>query len=193
MLWGALLTVRRMVKRPLPEGPALRRSSLVCLDAAWPMKADCWMADVAMLAMYVLYDVCDDVMLCLWWWELREEGLVYRREGGCACDIVDEDFYTSPSSHWWVSLGCGFSSWFFCLWIVSLILPRGYQYLLPHWFLNFPWEPHALCKVCSNQQSSCSCFFSVKNDWLKLFTYSIIPLKPKMQSQKYSFAHISNF
>lgn len=47
MLCGALLTVRRMVKRPPPTAPTLRTSSLDCFKAAWPAKADCWIAEVA--------------------------------------------------------------------------------------------------------------------------------------------------
>lgn len=47
MLWGALLTVLRMEKRP-PETPTLRTSSFCCLRAGWPAKAEFWMAEVAM-------------------------------------------------------------------------------------------------------------------------------------------------
>ena len=47
MLCGALLTVRRMVKRLPPKAPTFRTSSLDCFKAVWPAKADCWIAEVA--------------------------------------------------------------------------------------------------------------------------------------------------
>ena len=47
MLCGALLTVRRMVKRPPLKLPVFRTSSFCGFKACWPANADCWIAVVA--------------------------------------------------------------------------------------------------------------------------------------------------
>ena len=47
MLWGALFTVRLMVKRVPPMGPTFLKNSFWQLKAVWLAKAACWIAEVA--------------------------------------------------------------------------------------------------------------------------------------------------
>ena len=53
MLWGALLTVRLMEKRPVEKLLTLRTSSFCGFKAVWPANADCWMAEVAICSILV--------------------------------------------------------------------------------------------------------------------------------------------
>lgn len=60
MLWGALLTVRLMVKRPPPRLPTFLMSSFCGFKAVCPANADCWIAEVAISSL-------NSVFWCLFW------------------------------------------------------------------------------------------------------------------------------